>query len=142
MSLHTNGVAINGTTHQASDTEVTPAKAKRRSFTPKQKLQMLAEVDQLPKGEIGAYIRRKGIYSSSLSSWRKQRDEGVLGPNTAPQRGPEPRSAESKWLDRLERENIKLRKELEHAEMIISAQKKLCEIYGQDRTASPKDGRK
>jgi transposase-like protein len=142
MSLH-NGVVANGTTHhQANESEVTPAKAKRRSFTAKQKMQILAEVEQLPKGELGAYLRRKGIYSSSLSSWRKQRDEGRLSAQTAPQRGPAPRSSESKELERLERENAKLRKNLEDADMIIAAQKKLCEIYGRNRPASAKDGLK
>jgi transposase len=140
MSPHINGVATNGKTHQAADPEVTPAKAKRRTFTSKQKLQILAEIEQLPKGELGAYLRRKGIYSSSLSSWRKLRDEGLLGAQTSPQRGPAPRSSESKELERLERENAKLRKDLEDADMIISAQKKLCEIYGRNRPASAKDG--
>ena len=140
MSVYTNGVSSNGTTHQATSSEVTPAKARRRTFTPKQKLQILA-VEQLPKGELGAYLRRKGIYSSSLSSWRKQREEGLLTPSAAPQRGPAPRSSESKDLERLERENAKLRKKLEQADMIISAQKKLCEIYSQNRSTPAKGGR-
>lgn len=141
MSPHINGVATNGKTHQAADSEVTPAKAKRRTFTPRQKMQILAEVEQLPKGELGAYLRRKGIYSSSLSSWRRQRDEGMLSTQAAPQRGPAPRSSDSKELERLERENAKLRKKLEQADMIISAQKKLCEIYSQNRRPTPaKDG--
>ena len=141
MSVHTNGVSSNGTPHQAISSEVTPAKAKRRTFTPKQKLQILAEVEKLAKGELGAYLRRKGIYSSSLSSWRRQRDEGLLSPNAAPQRGLAPRSSEAKDLERLERENAKLRKKLEQADMIISAQKKLCEIYSQNRSTPAKGGR-
>ncbi|MCX8252347.1 MAG: transposase [Dehalococcoidia bacterium] len=141
MSLHTNGATNNGAVHHATETEVTPTRAKRRSFTAKQKIQILTEVDQLPHGELGAYLRRKGIYSSSVSTWKKQRDEGLLSSKAAPQRGPAPRSSESKNLERLERENAKLRKKLEQADMIIAAQKKLCEIYGQNRPAS-KDGHK
>ncbi len=132
MSTHTNGTANSGKASEILDTEVVPAKAKRRSFSAKQKLQILVELDNLPKGETGAYLRRKGLYSSSISEWRRQRDEGTLSlSGGAPQRGPAPRSAESKEVQRLELENAKLVKKLEQAGMIISAQKKLCEIYSQ-----------
>lgn len=142
MSQHTNGVSTHASPHKPTEAEVTPAKAKRRTFTAKQKLQVLAEIDQLPKGETGAYLRRKGIYSSSLSEWRRQHDQGLLTMNTAPVRGPAPRSSESRDVEKLERENAKLRKKLEQADMIISAQKKLCEIYAQSRPKSAKDGDK
>jgi transposase len=135
MSVHRNGVTTNGTPSQPPTTEVTPAKAKRRSFTVQQKLQILAEVERLPKGEIGAYLRRKGIYSSSLSDWKKLRDEGLLTSKTAPQRGPAPKSMDAKEIERLQRENAKLRLKLDQADKIISAQKKLCEIYTQDTPA-------
>ena len=109
-----------------------PAKAKRRTFTAKQKLKILTETDGLEHGELGAYLRRHGIYSSSLTTWRRQREEGSLSPQGAPKRGRTPKSSETKELEKLRRENEKLKKKLEQADLIITAQKKLCEIYGQE----------
>ena len=132
MSLHSpNGLRLNGTSisAQAPDPEVTPAKAKRRTLSAKQKLKHLSDVDQLGAGEIGAYCRRNGIYSSSLSKWRKQREQGLLSINGAPARGPAPKSDDAKGVEKLERELAKVRKQLVQAEMIIAAQKKICAIY-------------
>jgi len=128
MSLHyTNGTTTTST--QTPDPEVTPAKAKRRNLTAKQKLKHLCDVDQLGFGEIGAYCRRNGIYSSSLASWRTQREQGLLSSNGSPARGPAPKSYDSRDIEKLERELAKARKQLVHADMIIAAQKKLCDIY-------------
>ena len=132
MSLHSpNGLRLNGTTisAQGPDPEVTPVKAKRRTLTAKQKLKHLSDVDQLGPGEIGAYCRRNGIYSSSLSSWRKQREQGLLSINGSPARGPAPKSDDARGVEKLERELAKVRKQLAQAEMIIAAQKKICAIY-------------
>lgn len=132
MSTHpTNGVSQNGPVPEPQ-TEVKPAKAKRRTFTAKQKLKILTETDGLEHGELGAYLRRHGIYSSSLTTWRRQREEGSLSPQGAPKRGRTPKSSETKELEKLRRENEKLKKKLEQADLIITAQKKLCEIYGQE----------
>ena len=127
----TNGISHKSITPE-TQSEVMPAKAKRRTFTAKQKLKILAETADLGHGELGAYLRRNGIYSSSLTSWRKQREEGTLSAQGSPKRGRTPKSSEAKELEKLRRENEKLKKKLEQADLIITAQKKLCEIYSQE----------
>ncbi len=112
--------------------EVKPKKAKRRRFTAKQKLKILAEIDALERGEVGAYLRRNALYSSSVSMWRKQRDQGQLEAMRPKKRGAKPKSAEAHRLVQLERETAKLQKELERANLIIGVQKKLCDLFGID----------
>lgn len=111
------------------DPEVTP-KPTRRTFTAKQKLAVLQDTDQLEMGQIGGYLRRKGLYWSLLLKWRKQREEGQLTSLEPKKRGAPPAPPEAKLLSRLEAENEKLRAKLEQAEKIIGVQKKLCELFG------------
>lgn len=121
------------------DPEVKPKNFKtRRNFLAKQKLAILAEIDCLRRGEVGAYLRRKGLYSSTVSSWRKERDNGTLDAGNPKKRGARPKSAESKELARLEKENLKLQKEVEKAQLIIEVQKKLCQLYGVDSMTGEK----
>jgi len=111
------------------DPEVVP-RAKRRQFSAKYKLQILDEVDQCDQpGQIGAVLRREGLYSSHLTTWRRQRDRGQLEGLTPKKRGrnPDPQAAE---LARLERENERLKVRLEQAETIIEVQKKLSQMLG------------
>ena len=111
------------------DPEVQAQKTRRR-FTAKYKLQILTEVDSCTQqGEIGALLRREGLYSSYLTLWRKQRKEGVL--NSVDQkrgRKPAQNKQEQKRIDQLERENAKLRDRLKKTETIIDVQKKISEI--------------
>ncbi len=104
----------------------------RRRFAPEYKLRILREADSCTKpGEVGALLRREGLYSSHLVSWRKQRDEGALNGLTPKTRGRKSKKTrESEELKRLERENTRLRKELETAQLIIDAQKILSEALG------------
>lgn len=111
------------------DPEVTP-KATRRTFTAKQKLAVLQETDLLESGQIGGYLRRKGLYWSLLLKWRKQREEGQLTSLEPKKRGVPSAPPEAKLLSKLEAENEKLRAKLEQAEKIIGVQKKLCELFG------------
>ncbi len=114
------------------DPEV-PAKARRRTFTAKYKLETLKEAEACTEpGEIGALLRRKGLYSSHLSKWRQQRDEGVLAGLTPKKRGRKPRkvSAEARRIAELEREVGRLRQKLAQAETIIEVQKKLSQLLG------------
>lgn len=111
------------------DPEVKP-KGRRRTFTALQKLKILKETDDLSQGEIGAYLRRKGLYWSNLSKWRKLRDEGLLAVLEPKKRGCQPQPPEVRRLAEIERENSQLRKKLERAETIIDVQKKLCELLG------------
>src|SRR6267154_1525883 len=99
--------------------------ATRRQFSASEKRMLLAEADRCKeRGELGAFLRRKHIYSSMLSSWRKQlgaADSAALAPQ---KRGPKP-DASARQLKHLNRDNARLRRKLERAELIIVAKKKL-----------------
>lgn len=113
------------------DPEV-PAKKRRRFMSVQYKLRVLAEADACTEqGQIGALLRREGLYSSSLSQWRKQREQGVLQ-ETSRKRGPKSRKndSEQKRIQELERENAKLREDLKKAETVIEFQKKVSDILG------------
>ena len=125
-------VSINGNRQPMSkepDPEVVP-KAKRRRFNTEYKLRILAEADnRTERGEIGALLRREGLYSSHLTDWRKQRERGDLDGRRSRKRGrkPDPQAVE---ITRLQRENEQLRSRLERAEHIIDVQKKLAHLLG------------
>ena len=112
------------------DPEV-PPKARRRTFTAKYKLKILAEADGCSKpGEIGALLRREGLYSSHLTKWRRLREEGALAGLTPKKRGRKPRPVDpqARRVAELERENARLQRKLEQAETIIEVQKKLSRL--------------
>ena len=115
---------------QAPDPEVLP-RAKRRQYTGQYKLRILEEVDRCTeRGQIGALLRREGLYSSHLSKWRQQRAEGQLQALSPHKRGRKAQGAEVEELVQLQRENERLRARLEQAEMIIDVQKKLSRLLG------------
>ena len=105
------------------------ARAERRQFTATYKQQILDEIDHCALGQIGAILRREGLYSSNLTKWREERRQGQLKGLTARQRGrkPDPQSQE---LMQLRRENEQLQAQLKQAELINDAQKKLAELFG------------
>lgn len=112
-----------------ADPQVVP-KAERRRFSNEYKLRILAEADACSeRGEIGALLRREGLYSSHLDKWRKLRVRGVLIGTSHPKRGPkaDPQAAKITWL---QCENEQLRARLERAEHIIDVQKKLAHLLG------------
>ena len=116
----------------ASDPEVLE-KPKRRRFTAQYKQQILDEAAQCTApGEIGALLRREGLYSSHLTTWRRQHDSGALAGLTPHQRGRKanPRAAEARRLAELEQENERLRQQLQQAQTIIEVQKKLSSLLG------------
>jgi transposase-like protein len=115
------------------------AKARRRRFTLEYKRRILREADRCRKpGEIGALLRREGLYSSQLSAWRAARARGELGGQGARKRGPEakPPDPSAKRIAELERENRRLRKRAERAEALVEVQKKLSELLGVELPAS------
>ena len=117
-------------TFEMPKTEVV-AKAKRRQYTAEYKLRILQEVDACERlGEIGALLRREGIYSSSLSNWRRQRERGELEGLSPQKRGPKP-DPQAVELARLKRENERLRERLRRAEMIMDVQKKVAQMLGE-----------
>ena len=107
------------------------AKAKRRQYTAEYKLRILREVDACQGyGEIGALLRREGVYSSSLTNWRRQRERGELDGLSPQKRGPKP-DPQAVELVRLKREVERLRERLRKAEMIIDVQKKVAQMLGE-----------
>ncbi len=108
-----------------------PEKPVRRRFTAEYKLRLLRDADACAEpGQLGALLRREGLYSSHLTAWRKLRDEGTLAGLTPRRRGRKanpdaPVIAEN---ERLKRENQRLAAKLRQAETIIEVQKKLSEI--------------
>ena len=114
----------------SASNEVSAAGSRRR-FTLAYKRKIVVMAEGLPNGEIGALLRREGLYSSHLSNWREH--VAALDAKTPePKRGrkPDPLRAEKIRIDKLERENARLEKRLRQAELIIDAQKKLCALLG------------
>ena len=114
------------------DPEV-PERPERRKFTAEYKLRILAEADACETHrEVGALLRREGLYSSHLSRWRSRQRAGALGALTPRKRGPEPDQVVpfKKRIADLESENERLRKKLTQAETIIDVQKKVSGLLG------------
>ena len=114
---------------------------RRRTFTVGYKLRVLAEIDRAPAGGTGAILRREGLYSSTLSDWRRLRDAGALGGRTPVKRGPKPavRNPLTAELAQAKRENARLVRRLEHAEAIIAIQKKVAALLGLPLATSDSD---
>ncbi len=114
----------------APDPEVSEKKSRRR-FTVQYKLRILEEADACSKpGEIGTLLRREGLYSSNLTTWRNQRREGILQAFSQRKRGRKPKEKNplSRCLAELEKENEQLKSRLRKAEIIIDVQKKISEM--------------
>ena len=114
------------------DPEVTEKKH-RRKFTAQYKLDILDQVDKCThQGQIGALLRREGLYSSSLTNWRRQRDKGLLSALSPQKRGRRniDKNPLSQEVAHLQKENGRLKKKLKQAETIIDVQKKVSEILG------------
>jgi len=111
------------------DPEV-PAKATRRHFTPEYKLRILKEADACT--DLGALLRREGLYSSNLTTWRQQRDHGVLKALSPKKRGRKEtaRNPLQTENEKLQKENARLTKRLKQAELIIDFQKKVAQMLG------------
>ena len=105
------------------DPEV-PERARRRTFTAKYKLGVLAAYEAAVDGEKGAILRREGLYSSHIAEWRRARDAGALAGLTKP-RGRPGRDARQEQITRLERDKRQLEKELAKARFVVDVQAKL-----------------
>jgi transposase-like protein len=104
-------------------------RAKRRTYPVAEKLRLLRAADQCAQGELGALLRREGIYSSHLTEWRRQRDGGQLAGLAGRKRGPKV-NEQAQRLAQLERDNTRLTAKLSKAALIIEAQKKLLQVLG------------
>ena len=115
------------------------AKAERRRFSAEYKLRVLAEADTCTKpGQIGALMRREGLYRSHLDKWRKQRREGTLQALSPQKRGPKV-DLQAAEIARLRRENERLLERLRRAETIIDVQKKVAALLGVPMGENPSD---
>jgi transposase len=116
------------------------AKATRRRFTVEYKRKILREADACTApGAIGALLRREGLYSSNLTTWRAQRERGELAGLTPKQRGPAPQPTNplAAKVATLEREVTRYKVRAERAEALVDLQKKVAELLG---TARPQTG--
>jgi len=135
-----SAVPVNDTEPALPDPEVRP-KAQRRQFSAEYKRRIVEEADACTEAsQRGALLRREGLYSSHLTTWRRQRDQGVWEGLRPKKRGPKP--------DPLVAENVKLRREIERlqvqlhrAETIIEVQKKVAQLLGVPIESTPPDER-
>jgi transposase len=124
------------------DPEV-PEKKQRRKFTAQYKLRILEEADACDRtGQIGALIRREGLYYSNLTTWRRQKEEGLLDALSPKKRGRKKKEKNplAQRVTQLDRENERLRKKLKQAETIIDVQKKISEILGISQNLPEEEG--
>src|SRR5690349_16340266 len=121
--------------------ELSP-RPRRRTFSAAAKLRILAETDRAADtGGIAAILRREGLYSSTLTDWRRQRDAGAFAALKPQRRGPKPVLAQpaDADLDQLRRETARLRQRLEQAEAIIEVQKKVAALLGMPMATTEHD---
>jgi transposase len=118
--------SVTNPTIKRPDPEV-PEKAQRRQFSAAYKQRILEETDRCTElGQIGALLRREGLYSSHLSTWRSQREHALAAQRRG--RKPSARFVPAERVAELGRDNERLRQQLEQAQAIIEVQKKLSEL--------------
>ncbi len=109
------------------------ARPRRRTFSARDKLRILAETDRAAEtGGIGSVLRREGVYSSTLCDWRRQREAGAFGALTPVKRGPKPTEPNplAAEVAALQGDVAHLTRRLARAEAIIAVQKKLADLLG------------
>ena len=116
----------NGSPKKASETELVDKPA-RRVFPPEYKRRIVEEINAAPKGSIASILRREGLYSTTVDNWRREYS-GAFEPKTRG-RKPSPDTPDKRELERLQRENERLKRKLEHAELIIDVQKKVARMF-------------
>ena len=117
------------------DPEVPERPRPPRQYPAAYKLRILEEYEQLDKAGKGALLRREGLYTSLISEWRKQRDRGALAA-LQQRRGRPPADPRDRQLARLERDNARLRDQLERARKVIEVQGELSALLGELATGS------
>ena len=126
---------------EPQETEVV-AKAKRRTFTAKYKREIVRQAEACTQpGEVGALLRREGLYSSHLTLWRHEVEQRELAALAPKKRGPKstPVDPREQELAALRRENAKLQVRLERAELLVEIQKKVSMILGVELPRLPED---
>jgi len=133
------------------DPEVVPdvtGRKTRRRYSRDYKRRILDEADRCTKpGELGALLRREGLYASTLRDFRFQRERGQLDPVSVAHQAAfkaqlkDERAKERQRLTALERENQQLKRQLRQAEIVIEVQKKLSELLGIPLPTAPGESR-
>lgn len=124
---------------EAQETEV-PSKARRRRFTGEYKRRIVREADACSEpGQIGALLRREGLYSSHLVEWRRLVERQELEALAPKKRGPKV-DEQAHRIAELERENAKLKARAEQAELLVEIQKKIASLLG--TPILPSDGKR
>lgn len=109
----------------------------RRKFKPEYKLRILSEADACKHGELGKLLRREKLYSNQLQQWRQEFAEHGAEGLCKSKPGPSAKkSAEQRQIERLERENLALKKKLHIADGCIDLQKKALSMIEQIRSGS------
>ena len=132
---------VTGADQTRPDPEV-PERARRRTFTARYKLDVLAAYDAADPGQKGAILRREGLYSSHVVDWRRARDAGALAGLAVPRgrRRPDQRDAE---IARLSKEKARLERELAKARFVVDVQSKLQALLrSSPRARTPSPGRR
>jgi transposase-like protein len=130
---------VSGAGTERPDPEV-PERARRRRFTAKYKLEILAAYEAAPDGEKGALLRREGLYSSHIDYWRRARDAGALAGLSVP-RGRKPRDPQAERIAGLEADKQRLEQELAKARFVVEVQAKLHALLETiSESAEPGDG--
>lgn len=114
-----------------------PARARRRRFTAAYKLRILQEADHCADGQLGALLRREGLYLSHLGKWRRQRAQGALAALTPQRRGRRATTRAEAELALLRQENERLTQQLAAAQTVIEIQKKVSVLLGLTLPAPP-----
>src|SRR4030042_1550570 len=104
-------------------------KPTRRKFAAEYKLKILQETDQCKPGDVGAVLRREGLFSSQLTTWRREREIGLMQGLDPRRRGPEPPPLEAE-NELLRKKLARTERKLEEAGVILETQKKLCQLFG------------
>jgi len=135
LEMRGDGGVVSPSTDVVVDLKPNPEvleKPERRRFTTAYKIRILEEADRCTEaGQIGALMRREGLYFSYLTTWRRQRQDGVLAALSR-KRGRQaiPINPFAEQVELLEKENARLRRELEKATLIIDVQKKVSALLG------------
>ena len=127
-----SGGSDNGTSaSEGSASPAVPPRPKRRTFTAAYKSRIVTEADACARpGEVGALLRREGLYSSLLADWRRQYRAGALKALSERRRGPAVEGLSVRQKARYERKIASLEHRLKQAETIIDVQKKVSQLLG------------
>lgn len=132
LGVTKNRLLGEGRLARAVDSEVLE-RPRRRKFSAEYKLKILREAERAKEsGQLGSLLRREGLYTSNLTTWRRQFERGALAGLAPKKRGKKakPVDARDTRMRELERDNERLRKRLAQAETIIEVQKKVSELLG------------